>query len=114
VGPSGGNLSPGQRQVVALARTILGDPQIFILDEFTSGLDVMTEAGVLAALEHRLAGRTRIVIAHRLGMVRRADHIVVLEHGRVVEQGDHESLMRAGGVYASLQNESRKLRIKAT
>jgi ATP-binding cassette subfamily B protein len=114
VGPSGGNLSPGQRQVVALARTILGDPEIFILDEFTSGLDVMTEVGLLAALEHRLAGRTRIVIAHRLGMVRRADHIVVLEHGHVVEQGNHESLMRFGGVYASLQNESRKLRIKAT
>jgi ATP-binding cassette subfamily B protein len=113
VGPSGGNLSPGQRQVVALARTILGDPSIFVLDEFTSGLDVMTEAGLLAALEHRLAGRTRIVIAHRLGMVRRADHIVVLEHGHVIEQGDHESLVRAGGVYASLQSESRRLRVGA-
>jgi len=74
---------------------------------------VMTEAGLLAALEHRLAGRTRIVIAHRLGMVRRADHIVVLEHGHVIEQGDHESLVRAGGVYASLQSESRRLRVGA-
>ena len=110
VGPSGDRLSPGQRQVVALARTILADPSIFILDEFTSGLDVMTEAGLLAGLERRLAGRTRIVIAHRLGMVRRADHIVVLEQGRVIEQGDHESLMRACGAYASLQAESRRLR----
>jgi ABC-type multidrug transport system fused ATPase/permease subunit len=113
VGPSGDHLSPGQRQVIALARTILADPAIFILDEFTSGLDVMTEAGLLAALDRRLAGRTRIVIAHRLGMVRRADHIVVLEQGRVIEQGDHDALMRAGGAYASLQAESRRLRVQA-
>ena len=113
VGPSGEHLSPGLRQVVALGRTILADPSIFILDEFTSGLDVMTEAGLLAALDHRLAGRTRIVISHRLGMVRRADHIVVLEQGRVIEQGDHDGLMHAGGAYASLQAESRRLRVQA-
>jgi ABC-type multidrug transport system fused ATPase/permease subunit len=113
VGESGAALSPGQRQVIALARTIMADPSIFILDEFTSGLDVLTEARLLEALDRMLAGRTRIVIAHRLGMVRRADHIVVMDAGRVVEQGDHETLMRQGGEYARLQEESRRLRIQA-
>ncbi len=111
VGESGGTLSPGQRQVIALARTIMADPSIFILDEFTSGLDVLTEARLLEALDRILAGRTRIVIAHRLGMVKRADHIVVMEDGRVVEQGDHESLMAQGGAYARLQEASRRLRV---
>jgi ABC-type multidrug transport system fused ATPase/permease subunit len=111
VGESGGTLSPGQRQVIALARTIMADPSIFILDEFTSGLDVLTEARLLEALDRMLAGRTRIVIAHRLGMVKRADHIVVMEDGRVVEQGDHDSLMAEGGAYARLQDASRRLRV---
>ena len=113
VGESGATLSPGQRQVIALARTVLADPSIFILDEFTSGLDVLTEARLLGALDRILAGRTRIVIAHRLGMVRRADHIVVMEAGRVVEQGDHDSLMQRGGAYARLQEESRRLRVES-
>jgi ABC-type multidrug transport system fused ATPase/permease subunit len=113
VGESGATLSAGQRQVIALARTILANPSIFILDEFTSGLDVLTEARLLEALDRILAGRTRIVIAHRLGMVRRADRIVVMEAGRVVEQGDHESLMQRGGPYARLQEESRRLRVEA-
>ena len=111
VGESGGILSPGQRQVVALARTILADPSIFILDEFTSGLDVLTEARLLAALDRMLEGRTRIVIAHRMGMVERADHIVVMEAGRAVEEGDHESLLRRGGRYAEIQEEARRLRV---
>jgi ABC-type multidrug transport system fused ATPase/permease subunit len=114
VGETGATLSAGQRQVIALARTILAQPSIFILDEFTSGLDVLTEARLLEALDRLLSGRTRIVIAHRLGMVRRADHIVVMEGGRAVEQGDHESLMRSGGAYARLQDESRRLRVTGT
>jgi len=113
VGASGAILSPGQRQVIALTRTIMADPSIFILDEFTSGLDVLTEARLLEALDRILGGRTRIIIAHRLGMVRRADQIVVMEAGRVVEQGDHDSLMRQGGTYAQMQAESRRLRVTA-
>ena len=105
--------SPGRRQVIALTRTIMADPSIFILDEFTSGLDVLTEARLLEALDRILGGRTRIIIAHRLGMVRRADQIVVMEAGRVVEQGDHDSLMRQGGTYARMQAESRRLRVTA-
>jgi ABC-type multidrug transport system fused ATPase/permease subunit len=113
VGAAGATLSPGQRQVIALTRTIMADPSIFILDEFTSGLDVLTEARLLGALDRILAGRTRIIIAHRLGMVRRADHIVVMEAGRIVEQGDHDSLMEQGGAYARLEHESRRLRVEA-
>jgi ATP-binding cassette subfamily B protein len=111
VGEAGATLSPGQRQVIGLARTILADPSVFILDEFTSGLDVLTEARLLDALDRILTGRTRIVIAHRLGMVRRADHIVVIEAGCVLEQGSHEALMRRGGAYARLQEEAQRLPI---
>jgi ABC-type multidrug transport system fused ATPase/permease subunit len=111
VGESGATLSAGQRQVIALARTILADPSIFILDEFTSGLDVLIEARLLVALDRILAGRTRIVIAHRLSMVKRADHVVVMDGGRAVEQGDHESLMERGGAYSRIQNESRRLQL---
>jgi ATP-binding cassette, subfamily B, bacterial len=111
VGESGATLSAGQRQVIALARTILAAPSIFILDEFTSGLDVLIEARLLVALDRILAGRTRIVIAHRLSMVKRADHIVVMDGGRAVEQGDHESLMERGGTYSRIQNESRRLQL---
>ena len=113
LGSSGAALSPGQLQVIALARTVLSGASIFILDEFTSGVDVLTEARLLDGLERLLEGRTRIVIAHRLHMVERADHVVVVDDGRVVEQGTHASLLTTDGAYASLWGETRRLRPKA-
>ena len=111
VGEGGASLSAGQRQVVALARTVMTRPSIFVLDEFTSGLDVVSEARLLEALDRLLTGRTRIVIAHRLGTVRRADQIVVMEAGRVVEAGDHDTLVARGAAYARLLDESRLRRV---
>ena len=113
LGSSGAALSPGQLQVIALARTVLSGASVFILDEFTSGVDVLTEARLLDGLERLLEGRTRIVIAHRLHMVERADHVVVVDDGRVVEQGTHASLLVTDGAYASLWGETRRLRPKA-
>jgi ATP-binding cassette subfamily B protein len=98
----GTRLSLGQRQLVALARALLADPRILILDEATSSVDIGTERRIEEALRTLLAGRTAFVIAHRLSTIRDADLIVVLEHGRVVEQGSHDELMRERGLYTSL------------
>ena len=98
----GTRLSLGQRQLVALARALLADPRLLILDEATSSVDIGTERKIERALRTLLAGRTAFVIAHRLSTIRDADLIVVLEHGQVVEQGTHDELMRAGGLYTSL------------
>ncbi len=98
----GTRLSLGQRQLVALARALLADPRILILDEATSSVDIGTERKIERALRTLLAGRTAFVIAHRLSTIRDADLIVVLEHGQVVEQGTHNELMRARGLYTSL------------
>jgi ABC-type multidrug transport system fused ATPase/permease subunit len=98
----GSRLSLGQRQLVAFARALLADPRILILDEATSSVDIGTERTIEEALRRLLAGRTAFIIAHRLSTIRDADLIVVLEHGRVVEQGTHDELIRKGGLYTSL------------
>jgi ATP-binding cassette subfamily B protein len=98
----GTRLSLGQRQLVALARALLADPRILILDEATSSVDIGTERKIEQALRLLLAGRTAFIIAHRLSTIRDADLIVVLERGRVVEQGSHDELMERRGLYTSL------------
>jgi subfamily B ATP-binding cassette protein MsbA len=104
VGESGTRLSGGQRQRLAIARAILKDPPILILDEATSALDTESERAVQEALERLMAGRTVLVIAHRLSTVRRADQIVVLENGVIVERGNHAELLVAGGLYRRLHD----------
>jgi ABC-type multidrug transport system fused ATPase/permease subunit len=98
----GSRLSLGQRQLVALARALLADPRILILDEATSSVDIGTERKIERALRLLLAGRTAFIIAHRLSTIRDADLIVVLEHGQIVEQGSHDELMERRGLYTSL------------
>ena len=95
-------LSGGQRQRIAIARALLKDAPIILLDEATSALDTESEAQVQQALTRLMAGRTTLVIAHRLSTVRGADRIYVLEAGRVVEVGRHDDLIRAGGLYSRL------------
>jgi ATP-binding cassette subfamily B protein len=102
LGERGVRLSGGQRQRIAIARAMLKNPPLLLLDEATSALDAQSERMVQAALESAMKDRTTLVIAHRLATVQQADHIVVLDHGRLVEQGTHAQLVAQGGVYAGL------------
>ena len=102
VGERGARLSLGQRQLVALARVLLQDPAILLLDEATASIDPFTEAQVQAALAAVLHGRTSVVVAHRLSTVRAADRIIALQGGQIIEAGDHPTLLAQGGHYATL------------
>ncbi len=102
VGERGGSLSLGQRQLVCFTRAYLADPRIFLLDEATSSVDSVTELAVQRSLEKLLAGRTTFVVAHRLSTITRADCILVIDQGRIIERGTHAELVRAGGKYAAL------------
>ena len=100
VGERGATLSGGQRQRIAIARAIIRDTPILIMDEPSSGLDAASEKMVFEALDRLMEGRTSIVIAHRLSTIRKADVIFVVKDGRIVENGKHDELIKLGGVYA--------------
>ena len=102
LGERGVRLSGGQRQRIAIARAMLKNPPLLLLDEATSALDAESERSVQAALESAMRGRTTLVIAHRLATVQQANRILVLDHGRLVEQGNHAELVKQGGIYARL------------
>jgi ATP-binding cassette subfamily B protein len=102
VGERGITLSGGQRQRIAIARAVLMNPPIFILDDALSSVDIQTEERILEGLDKFLKGKTTILITHRIAPLRRADRIIVLEEGQVVETGDHETLLSRGGIYADL------------
>ena len=96
------NLSNGQRQLICIARAILADPRIIILDEATASVDTLTEFFIREALDHLFSGRTAVVIAHRLTTVQNADLIYVMEQGQIVEVGKHEDLLAKGHIYSEL------------
>jgi ABC-type multidrug transport system fused ATPase/permease subunit len=104
VGEEGHGISMGQRQLVALARVLLDDPSIIILDEATASIDPLTEAQIQEGLDIVLKDRTAIVIAHRLSTIKAADRIIVLRKGEIIEEGDHDRLMTQNGHYSELYN----------
>ena len=102
VGEGGGRLSTGEKQLISFARAVLADPRIFVLDEGTSSIDTQTEQLIQQAIDHLLQDRTSFLIAHRLSTIRKADMILVVRDGRIVEQGTHQELLRRHGYYHDL------------
>ena len=102
IGTSGVKISAGQRQLLTIARTMISQPHLLILDEATSSVDTLTERKIQAAFLAMMKGRTSFVIAHRLATIQAADKILVMDHGQIVEQGTHESLLAQNGYYAEL------------
>jgi subfamily B ATP-binding cassette protein HlyB/CyaB len=102
IGERGSTLSGGQRQRIAIARALVTNPRILIFDEATSALDYESERAIQQNMKEIAAGRTVFIIAHRLSTVRRVDRIVTLEHGRIIEDGNHDELIRSNGRYAKL------------
>ena len=104
IAEDGGNLSQGQKQLLCIARVMLADPPMLILDEATSNIDTRTEILVQRAFQEMMKGRTSFVVAHRLSTIRNADLILVMNQGHIVEQGTHDALLAKGGFYANLYN----------
>ena len=104
IGENGGNLSQGQKQLLCIARVMLCLPPILMLDEATSSIDTRTEIRIQKAFDTMMKGRTSFIVAHRLSTIREADVILVMRDGQIVEQGDHESLLKKNGFYAELYN----------
>ena len=98
------NISGGQKQLLTIARVILKDPKILILDEATSSVDTRTEILIQKAMDKLMEGRTSFIIAHRLSTIKNADLILVMDNGDIVEQGNHEELLKKNGFYAKLYN----------
>ena len=102
MGERGGHLSVGQRQRIGIARAFLKNAPILLLDEPTSALDPTTESAIMATIKELMKGRTTLIVTHRLGTIHRMNKIVVMEHGRIVEQGTGPELLGRGGIYAKL------------
>ncbi|MFR2149934.1 MAG: ATP-binding cassette domain-containing protein [Christensenellales bacterium] len=102
MGECGDKLSTGEKQLISFARAVIAKPKIFVLDEATSSVDTETEMLIQKATHTLMQGTTSLVIAHRLSTIRQADVILVIDHGKIVEQGTHERLLKAGGAYAAL------------
>ena len=104
ISEDGSNLSQGQKQLLSIARVMLVDPPMLILDEATSSIDTRTEINIQEAFDKIMKGRTSFIVAHRLSTIRKADIILVLKDGRIIEQGNHEELLSKQGFYSTLYN----------